>query len=117
MSDLPVYTDGCFGLYRIRTDESKDYPEEYLEDQNMEIWYKEISVFDHMKYEFGQGGMEVTMKIRIPQQRGLIDSKCVCLIDGQQHRVYNATNITNKDGYRETELTLVRPEKEIEEMK
>ena len=63
MSDLPVYTDGCFGLYRIRTDESKDYPEEYLEDQNMEIWYKEISVFDHMKYELGQGGMEVTMKI------------------------------------------------------
>lgn len=30
---------------------------------------------------------------------------------------YNATNITNKDGYRETELTLVRPEKEIEEIR
>ncbi|WP_279004773.1 hypothetical protein [[Clostridium] scindens] len=117
MSDLPVYTDGCFGLYRIRTDESKDYPEEYLEDQNMEIWYKEISVFDHMKYDLGQGGIEVTMKIRIPQHERLIDSKCVCLIDGQQHRVYNATNITNKDGYRETELTLVRPEKEIEEIR
>lgn len=109
--ELPEYTDGLLRIYRIRNDETEDFPEEYLEDTKMEVWFREISVFDKVKYEFDQGGKEVTMKLRIPQFKG-IDSKCVCLIEGRQHLVYNATNVKDKYGSPETELTLVRPEGE-----
>lgn len=109
--ELPEYTDGLLRIYRIRNDESKDFPEEYLEDMKMEVWFREISVFDKVKYEFDQGGKEVTMKLRIPQFKG-IDSRCACLIDGRQHLVYNATSVKDKYGFPETELTLVRPEGE-----
>lgn len=109
--ELPEYTDGLLRIYRIRNDETKDFPEEYLEDTKMEVWFREISVFDKVKYEFDQGGKEVTMKLRVPQFKG-IDSKCVCLIEGRQHLVYNATNVKDKYGFPETELTLVRPEGE-----
>ena len=113
MIEIPEYVDGCFHLFRIKNDESKDYPEEYLEDTKMDIWFREISVFDKTKYEFEQGGKEVTMKIRIMQYKG-IDSKCVCLIDGRQHLVYNAAHVKDKYGFPETELTLIRPEGEWE---
>lgn len=109
--ELPEYTDGLLRIYRIRNDETKDFPEEYLEDTKMEVWFREISVFDKVKYEFDQGGKEVTMKLRIPQFKG-IDSKSVCLIEGRRHLVYNATNVKDKYGFPETELTLVRPEGE-----
>ena len=107
--ELPEYTDGLLRIYRIRNDDTGDFPEEYLEDTKMEVWFREISVFDKVKYEFDQGGKEVTMKLRIPQFKG-IDSKCVCLIEGRQHLVYNATNVKDKYGFPEAELTLVRPE-------
>lgn len=111
MIEIPEYVDGCFRLFWIKNDTSKDYPEEYLEDTKMDIWFREISVFDKTKYEFEQGGKEVTMKLRIMQYKG-IDSKCVCLIDGRQHLVYNATHVKDKYGFPETELTLIRPEGE-----
>lgn len=109
----PEYTDGKFELYRMKDDMSKDFPEKKLEDQNMEIWYRELSVFDRMRYELGQGGTEVTVKLRIPVYKK-IDSKCVCMIDGVQHQVYNATHVKDRFGFPETELTLIRPEKELE---
>ena len=110
---MPEYTSGAMQLYYIRQDESKDYPEEHLENSNVgDIWYRELSVFVRTKYEFDQGGKEVTMKIRIPVYKG-IDSRCVCMIEGKQHHVYNATHVTDKDGFQETELTLIRPEKEL----
>ena len=112
MIELPEYTDGCLRLFRIKSDTSKDYPEEYLEDTNMDIWFREISVFDKVKYEFAQGGKEITMKICIPRYKN-VDSKCVCLIDGEQHLVYNAAHVKDKYGFPETELTLIRPEREI----
>ncbi len=113
MIQPPEYADGAFRLYKIKTDTSKDYPEKYLEDTKIVIWYREISVFDRVRYEFDQGGKEVTLKIRIPMFRG-IDSQCVCLIGKTKHQVYNATHVKDKNGFLETELTLVRPEKELD---
>ncbi len=114
MTQLPEYTDGCLELYRIKNDTTSDFPVEVLEKAGMPpIWYREISVFDKLRYEFNQGGKEITAKIRIPQYKK-IDSRCMCLIDGRQHLVYNAAHITSKEGFPETELTLVRPEKELE---
>lgn len=113
MTKLPEYTDGCFELCRIKNDMAGDYPIETLEKTGLHICYREISVFDKLRYEFDQGGKEITVKIRIPQYKK-IDSRCVCLIDGEQHLVYNAAHITSKEGFPETELTLIRPEREIE---
>lgn len=110
--ELPEYTSGKFHLYRISTDETKDFPEEILIDENMDIWFKEISVFDRTRYEFNQGGIEVTMKIRIPKYND-IGSRNMCEIDGKQHLVYNAAQVRDKNGFEETELTLVRPESEL----
>lgn len=95
MIELPEYTDGCMIIYKIRHDTTQDFPEEYLEDMNLKVWFREISVYDRVKYEFNQGGKEITMKIRIPQFKG-VDSKCVCVIDGRQHLVYNATHVKIK---------------------
>lgn len=110
MIELPEYTDGFFHLYRIENDTDQDYPVEILVDKDMDIWFREISVFDKTKYEFDQGGKEITMKIRIPQFKG-INSKCVCRIEGEDHLVYNAAHVKDKNGFPETELTLIRPER------
>lgn len=112
MIQPPEYTDGVLKLYKIKNDDSKDYPEEILSDMDMCLWYREISVFDRTKYEFDQGGKEVTMKVRIPRYKG-VDSNCVCVIEDIQHLVFNAAHVTDKNGFPETELTLVRPEKEL----
>lgn len=112
MIQPPEYTDGFFRLYRIKNDTSTDYPEKYLEPQNLEIWYREISVFDRIRYEFDQAGKEITLKIRIPLFKE-INSKCMCVIGDIQHQVYNVAHIKDKNGFPETELTLIRPESEL----
>lgn len=115
MSNIPEYTDGVLKVYRITTDESTDHPEEKLSDQNIKLWYREISVFDKTRYELNKADLEVTMKLRIQKYDG-IDSDCICLINGKQHKVYNATHTIDKNRYHETELTLVVPQKEYEVM-
>lgn len=110
--NLPEYTDGVLELYEIVQDESQDYPETLLKPKNISIWYRENSVFDQLKYEFNQGGKEITMKIRIPKYKE-ISSKNVCEIEGALHKVFNATHVTTKDGFQETELTLICPEEEM----
>lgn len=112
MIELPEYTDGAFKLLRIEEDTTTDFPQKKLADTGMLFWYRELSVYDRLRYEFEQGKKEITMKIRIPQYKG-IDSMCACEIDENIHQVYNATHVRDKNGFSETELTLIRPEKEI----
>lgn len=109
---IPEYTSGCFKLYRIGQNTTNDYPVEELTDTGYEIWYREVSVFDKTRYQLEQGGKEVTMKICIPQYKE-IDSGCVCVIDDVQHLVYNAAHVMDKNGNKETELTLIRPGREL----
>lgn len=85
---LPVYTSGCFELYRIKTDETKDFPEDILENQHMTIWYNEISVYDHTRYALSQSGREITMKIRIPQYK----NGCICFRENLRYRHPPAIN-------------------------
>lgn len=108
----PEYTDGCLQLYRVGTDNTNDFPEKYLINADMEIWYREISVFDRLRTEFEQSGKEVTMKLCIPRFKG-IDSECVCVIEGVQHKVQNAAHVVDKNGFPETELTLIKPERQL----
>lgn len=113
MTELPEYTDGCLQLYDISEDTTQDFPKENIVKRSMSpIWFREISVFDRLRYEFEQSQKEITMKIRIPQYKE-IDSRCVCIINGKQHLVYNAAHVRDKNGFPETELTLIRPEREL----
>lgn len=111
---IPNYCDGVLKLYRLEEDTESDYPKTELVDQDLEIYYNEISVYDRLRFELGQGGKQITMKIRIPQYKQ-IDSNCYCLIDGIYHQVYNAAHIMTDDTFPETELTLIAPEKNISE--
>lgn len=113
MIQPPTYEDGKFALYRIGEKREGDFPRKILESQDMEIWYRELAVFDRLRYEFDQSNIEVTMKIAIPEYKK-IDSKCACEMDGEIHVVYNAAHVTTKDGFRETELTLIRPKEALE---
>lgn len=112
MIRVPEYTDGCFELCKIEEDTTNDFPEETIKKTGLLIWYREISVFDRIKYEFEQSNKEITMKIRIPRYKG-IDSTCACIIEGKTQLVYNAAHVESKEGFKETELTLIRPEREL----
>lgn len=105
---MPEYVDGVLELYRIEEDDTEDYPEEKIRSTGMIIWYRELSVFDTTRAKLAADGIEVTTKVVIPQYKE-INSKCVCMINGEQHEVYNVAHTTTKDGFKESELTLKTP--------
>lgn len=112
MATLPEYTDGCFKLYDIVDSDG----ERMIRARGMRpVWFRDIAVYDRTRITFEQADKEVTMKIRIPKWDG-ISSDCVCVINGQQHKVYNKADVLSNQGYPETELTLVNPTMEYEEM-
>lgn len=110
---MPEYVDGALELYRIEEDNTEDYPVERIKSTGMTIWYRELSVYDTTRARLSADSIEVTMKVSIPQYKK-VNSKCVCVIDGIQHEVYNAAHVTTKDGFKETELTLKTPSQERE---
>ena len=76
MIQPPAYTDGRLRLYKIVADEENDFPVEQLKDTKINIWYSELSVYDHMRYQMDRAGIEVTMKIRIPNVYAKSKVKC-----------------------------------------
>ena len=110
---MPEYTDGVLELYEITNDESEDYPEERLKYTGLRIWYRELAVYDTTRAKLSADSVEVTYKLAIPQYKK-INSKCICLIDGEQHEIYNIAHTTTKDGFKESELTLKTPAYERE---
>ena len=110
MAALPEYTDGCFELYDIVDSDGA----RKIRARNMRpVWFRDIAVYDRTRITFEQADKEVTMKIRIPKWDG-ISSDCVCVINGQQHKVYNKADVLSNQGYPETELTLVNPTMDYE---
>ena len=112
MRRMPEYTDGVLTVYKITEQRIGDFPQKVLVKTDLDIWYREISVFDRTKYDFEQGGKEVTMKLRIPRYKGIC-SNHACMIEGMIHQIYNAAHVDDKNGFPETELTLIRPDKEL----
>ena len=112
MATLPEYTDGCFNLYDIV---DTDSVRKIVERGIGPVWFRNIGVYDRTRITFEQADKEVTMKIRIPKWDG-ISSNCVCVIDGQQHKVFNKANVLSNQGYMETELTLINPSMDYEVM-
>ena len=109
---MPVYNDGCFTLYDIVSvteDDAPDFPTMKIQARNIgPIGYRELAVFDQTRMTFEQADTVITMKIAIPRWAG-IGSNCVCLIGNVQHKVFNCAQVISKQGYPETELTLVKP--------
>ncbi len=110
MAILPEYTDGCFELYDIVDREG----ERKIKARDIRpVWYRDIAVYDRTRITFEQADKEVTMKIRIPKWDG-ISSDCVCMINGNQHKVFNKADVVSNQGYLETELTLINPTMDYE---
>lgn len=114
---MPEYTDGYFTLYDIVdvTEESApDFPIKKIQERKFggasaPIWFRQLAVYDRTRAVLEQTVKEVTMKIRIPLFNA-INSNCVCVIDGVQHKVYNKADVLSRQNVPETELTLVKPE-------
>lgn len=109
----PAYNDGCFTLYDIvdvASVDAPDFPEKKISLREIgQIGFRELAIYDRTRLTFEQADEELTMKVAIPRWDG-IDSSCVCMIGGVQHKVFNCAHVISKQGYPETELTLVKPE-------
>ena len=104
ITNLPTYNDGKFRLFEIK--QTKDtYPVEYLHDTGKDIWFEELSISDRLKFEAEEREKKITYKLRIPQIKQ-INSLCVVRIGNEYHKVFNAYHFANKDGYKQTDLTL-----------
>ena len=110
MAALPEYTSGCFELYDI-VDE--DNERKIRRRRIGRIWFREAAIYDRTRVTFEQADMEISRKICIPKWDG-ISSDCVCVIDGQQHKVFNKADVLSRQGYPETELTLISPPMDYE---
>ena len=101
---IPTYNDGRFRLFEIK--QTKDsFPVEYIKDTEKDIWFEELSISDRLKFEAEDRKKKITYKLRIPQIKE-ITSLNVIKIGDEYHRVYNAYHFTNKDGFKQTDLTL-----------
>lgn len=104
ITNLPTYNDGKFRLFEIKQTDST-YPVEYLHDTGNDIWFEELSISDRLRFEAEERKKKITYKLRIPQIKE-INSLCVVKIGDEYHKVFNAYHFTNKDGFKQTDLTL-----------
>lgn len=113
----PAYVDGVFLLFDlvdIPDEDNPDAPIRKIRARAMDpIPFRDLSVYDRTRLTFQQAGVEITHKLAIPRWDG-ISTLCVCLINGEQYKVYNVANTTTRDGYPETEVTLITPEVQYE---
>ncbi len=104
ITNIPTYLDGKFRIFEIK--QTKDvYHTEYLHDTEKDIWFEELSITDKLKFEAEERKKKITYKLRIPQTKQ-ITSLHVLKIGEGYHKVYNTYHFTNKDGYKQTDLTL-----------
>lgn len=110
----PLYIDGCFEVYDKVNVKDGDFQEVRIKKREMKpVWFHELSIYDRTQLRFEQAHKQISMKLAIPQWRG-IDTNCVILVNGVQHEVFNCAHVISKQGYKETEITCVQPEMEYE---
>ena len=118
MSTMPSYTDGYLTLYEIVETQDGDMPVRKIASRQhggkpVQIWFRELAVFDRTRATLQQADVEVSRKIAVPLYRGYFSSMCVCMIHDfmtntdVQYRVYNCAEVLSKQGYLEAELTLM----------
>lgn len=104
ITNLPTYNDGKFRLFEIHQTKST-YPVEYLKDTGKDIWFEELSISDRLRFDAEARKKKITYKLRIPQTKE-ITSLHVVKIGKEYNKVFNAYHFTNKDGFKQTDLTL-----------
>ena len=104
ITNLPTYNDGKFRLFEIHQTKTT-YPVEYLKDTGKDIWFEELSISDRLRFDAEERKKKITYKLRIPQTKE-ITSLHVVKIGKEYNKVFNAYHFTNKDGFRQTDLTL-----------
>ena len=105
ITSLPVYNDGFFKLFEIKQNDDK-FATEYLHyTGKQDIWFEELSISDRLRFDAEERKKKITYKLRIPQIKE-INSLCVVKINDKYHKVFNAYHFTNKDGFKQTDLTL-----------
>ncbi|CDE14099.1 putative uncharacterized protein [Clostridium sp. CAG:470] len=114
ITDIPTYNDGKFRLFEICQTKTTNVID-YLKDTGKDIWFEELSISDRLKFEAEDRKKKITYKIRIPQIKE-ITSLNVVKIGNIYHKVYNTYHFTNKNGYKQTDLTLeLYPRARLEE--
>lgn len=112
MQIAPEYADGCMDVYDIVSvadESSQDFPVKKIRKRDLDpVGYRELAIFDRTRLTFEQQDTVLTKKVAIPRWDG-INSQCVCVIDGEQHKVFNCAQVISRQGYPETELTLISP--------
>ena len=104
ITNLPTYNDGRFRLFEIHQTDT-DFPVEYLKDTKKNVWFEELSISDRLRFDAEERKKKITYKIRIPQIKE-ITSLHVVKIGKEYHKVFNCYHFTNKDGFKQTDLTL-----------
>lgn len=104
ITSLPTYNDGRFRLFKIKQTEDT-YPVEYIVDTGKDIWFEELSISDKIRFEAEERKKEITCKLRIAQDKD-ITALHVVKIGNEYHKVFNTYHFTNKDGFKQTDLTL-----------
>jgi len=106
-SSLPIYPDGLLKVYEvIRSADA--YGQDSLRDLSLPFPFRELAIYDKTRILFQQRDLEVTKKLMLPSTNLFDGKRCVVILGSDQHEVYNATTITNENGFRETELTCVK---------
>lgn len=111
-TSIQEFKDGCFKLYEIKqADES--FPTDYLHlITNKPFWFEERSISNSLKFQSESRDVNLTMKIRIPQEKQ-ITSMNVLKIGKEYHKVFNAYHFKNDDGERLTDITLQKYENPV----
>lgn len=104
ITNLPTYNDGKFRLFEIHQTKTT-YPVEYLKDTGKDMWFEELSISDRLRFDAEERKKKITYKLRIPQTKE-ITSLHVVKIGKEYNKVFNAYHFTNKDGFKQTDLTL-----------
>ena len=104
ITNLPTYNDGKFRLFEIHQTKTT-YPVEYLKDTGKDIWFEELSISDRLRFDAEERKKKITYKLRIPQTKE-ITSLHVVKIGKEYNKVFNAYHFTDKDGFKQTDLTL-----------
>lgn len=104
ITNLPTYNDGKFRLFEIHQTKTT-YPVEYLKDTGKDIWFEELSISDRLRFDAEERKRKITYKLRIPQTKEITSLHAV-RIGKEYHKVFNPYHFTNKDGFKQTDLTL-----------
>lgn len=112
ITQIPTYLDGYFDLYAI-VDDDGVFPIDKAKLVVEMVPFEMISISDRLRFEADQRQIEVTYKLRIQQDKSL-NSMHLLKINGQWHRVYNVYHFMNKDGYPQSDVTLIYYDREVE---